>query len=41
MQIPFMYNYANAPGMTTIQSRQVIEQNFNLSVSGIPGNDGK
>lgn len=41
MQIPFMYNYANAPGMTTVRSRQVIEQNFNLSVSGIPGNDGE
>ncbi|EPS96935.1 hypothetical protein FOMPIDRAFT_62080 [Fomitopsis schrenkii] len=40
MQIPFMYNYANAPGLTAIQARQVIEQNFNLSVSGIPGNDG-
>ncbi|KAH9919561.1 glycoside hydrolase family 92 protein [Fomitopsis serialis] len=40
MQIPFMYNYANAPGMTTIQARQVVNGNFNLSVSGIPGNDG-
>ncbi|KAH9835013.1 glycoside hydrolase family 92 protein [Rhodofomes roseus] len=40
MQIPFMYNYANAPGMTTVRAREVITDHFNLSVSGIPGNDG-
>lgn len=41
MQIPFMYHYANRPGLSTQRSRQVIIDYFNTSVSGIPGNDGK
>lgn len=39
MQIPFMYHYANRPGLSTQRSRQVIIDYFNTSVSGIPGND--
>lgn len=39
MQIPFMYHYANRPGLSTQRTRQVIIDYFNTSVSGIPGND--
>lgn len=39
-QIPFMYHYANRPGLSTQRSRQVIAQFFNTSVDGLPGNDG-
>ncbi|KAJ4471850.1 glycoside hydrolase family 92 protein [Lentinula edodes] len=38
-QIPFMYHYANRPGLTTKQTRQVISESYNTSVSGLPGND--
>ncbi|KLO17793.1 glycoside hydrolase family 92 protein [Schizopora paradoxa] len=38
-QIPFMYHYANKPGLSTQRSRQVIAKNFNTSVNGLPGND--
>ncbi|KAI0062314.1 glycoside hydrolase family 92 protein [Artomyces pyxidatus] len=38
-QIPFMYHYANRPGLSTQRSRQTIAQFFNLSVDGLPGND--
>ncbi|KAG7094587.1 hypothetical protein E1B28_005412 [Marasmius oreades] len=38
-QMPFMYHYANRPGLSTQRSRQVIAQNFNTSVNGLPGND--
>ncbi|KAJ3558216.1 hypothetical protein NM688_g1058 [Phlebia brevispora] len=38
-QIPFMYHYANKPGLSTQTSRQVIAQFFNTSVNGLPGND--
>jgi len=38
-QIPFMYHYANRPGLSTKQSRQVISESYNTSVSGLPGND--
>ncbi|GBE89826.1 Uncharacterized secreted [Sparassis crispa] len=38
-QIPFMYHYADNPGMSTQRSRQVIAQWFNTSVNGLPGND--
>jgi len=34
-----MYHYANAPGLSTQRSRQVIAQYFNTSVNGLPGND--
>lgn len=39
-QIPFMYHYANQPGLSTQNSRQVIAEFFNTSVNGLPGNDG-
>ncbi|KJA21326.1 glycoside hydrolase family 92 protein [Hypholoma sublateritium FD-334 SS-4] len=39
-QIPFMYHYANRPGLSTQRSRQVIAQSFNTSTNGLPGNDG-
>lgn len=35
-----MYHYANKPGLSTQRSRQVIAENFNTSVNGLPGNDG-
>ncbi|KIP07755.1 glycoside hydrolase family 92 protein [Phlebiopsis gigantea 11061_1 CR5-6] len=38
-QIPFMYHYANRPGLSTQASRQTIAQFFNTSVNGLPGND--
>ncbi|KAF9483277.1 glycoside hydrolase family 92 protein [Pholiota conissans] len=38
-QIPFMYHYANRPGLSTQRSRQVIAQFFNTSRNGLPGND--
>ncbi|KNZ74745.1 hypothetical protein J132_06286 [Termitomyces sp. J132] len=39
-QIPFMYHYANRPGLSTQRSRQIIAQSFNTSINGLPGNDG-
>ncbi|KAJ6582482.1 glycoside hydrolase family 92 protein [Mycena vulgaris] len=39
-QIPFMYHYANAPGLSTQRSRQIISKWFNTSLIGLPGNDG-
>ncbi|CAL1712499.1 unnamed protein product [Somion occarium] len=39
-QIPFMYHYANRPGLSTQRSRQVIAQFYNTSTNGLPGNDG-
>ncbi|KAG6916146.1 hypothetical protein DXG01_008297 [Tephrocybe rancida] len=38
-QMPFMYHYANRPGLSTQRSRQTIAQFFNTSVNGLPGND--
>ncbi|CAA7263424.1 unnamed protein product [Cyclocybe aegerita] len=38
-QMPFMYHYANRPGLSTQRSRQVIAQFFNTSKNGLPGND--
>ncbi|KAH7883885.1 glycoside hydrolase family 92 protein [Phlebopus sp. FC_14] len=38
-QIPFMYHYANRPGLSTQRSRMIIAQSYNTSVSGLPGND--
>ncbi|KIY53187.1 glycoside hydrolase family 92 protein [Fistulina hepatica ATCC 64428] len=40
MEIPYMYHYANRPGLSTQRSRQVIAQSFNTTVNGLPGNDG-
>ncbi|KAI0085290.1 family 92 glycosyl hydrolase, partial [Irpex rosettiformis] len=39
-QIPFMYHYANRPGLSTQTSRQVIAEFYNTSINGLPGNDG-
>lgn len=41
MEIPFMYHYANLPGVSTQKSRQIIAESFNTTISGLPGNDGK
>ncbi|KDR66486.1 hypothetical protein GALMADRAFT_147907 [Galerina marginata CBS 339.88] len=38
-QMPFMYHYANRPGLSTQRSKQVIAQFFNTSSNGLPGND--
>ncbi|KAF9448478.1 glycoside hydrolase family 92 protein [Macrolepiota fuliginosa MF-IS2] len=38
-QMPFMYHYANRPGLSTQRSRQVIAEFFNTSTNGLPGND--
>ncbi|KAL0064619.1 hypothetical protein AAF712_008445 [Marasmius tenuissimus] len=38
-QMPYMYHYANRPGLSTQRSRQVIAENFNTSINGLPGND--
>ncbi|TFL02330.1 glycoside hydrolase family 92 protein [Pterulicium gracile] len=38
-QMPFMYHYANRPGLSTQRSRQVMAQYFNTSRNGLPGND--
>ncbi|KAH7911239.1 glycoside hydrolase family 92 protein [Hygrophoropsis aurantiaca] len=40
MQIPYMYHYANRPGLTTQKTREIISQFYNTSISGLPGNDG-
>lgn len=39
--MPFMYHYANRPGLSTQRSRQVIAEFFNTSTNGLPGNDGQ
>jgi len=39
-QIPFMYHYANRPGLSTRRSRDTLTTFFNLEVDGLPGNDG-
>jgi putative alpha-1,2-mannosidase len=39
-QMPFMYHYANRPGLSTQRSRQVLAQFFNTTKHGLPGNDG-
>ncbi|KAH7921949.1 glycoside hydrolase family 92 protein [Leucogyrophana mollusca] len=38
-QIPFMYHYANRPGLSTQRSREIISRFYNTTVSGLPGND--
>lgn len=40
-QIPFMYHYANRPGLSTERSRQTISKSYNTTVFGLPGNDGE
>lgn len=39
--MPFMYHYANRPGLSTQRSRQTIAEFFNTSTNGLPGNDGQ
>ncbi|KAH8104929.1 glycoside hydrolase family 92 protein [Phellopilus nigrolimitatus] len=38
-QIPFMYHYADRPGLSTERSRETIARSYNTSVNGLPGND--
>ncbi|KAJ3533543.1 hypothetical protein NMY22_g7290 [Coprinellus aureogranulatus] len=38
-QMPFMYHYANRPGLSTQRSRQVLAEFFNTTRHGLPGND--
>ncbi|KAJ2924654.1 hypothetical protein H1R20_g12427, partial [Candolleomyces eurysporus] len=38
-QMPFMYHYANRPGLSTSRSRKVLEEHFDLTKDGLPGND--
>ncbi|KAJ2917985.1 hypothetical protein MD484_g2436, partial [Candolleomyces efflorescens] len=38
-QMPFMYHYANRPGLSTLRSRKVLEEHFDLTKDGLPGND--
>lgn len=38
-QIPFMYHYADRPGLATQRTRQIIAEFFNTSKNGLPGND--
>ncbi|KAF8632830.1 hypothetical protein AX15_001660 [Amanita polypyramis BW_CC] len=38
-QMPFMYHYANRPGLSTQRSRQILAQYYNTTTDGIPGND--
>ncbi|KAF8760180.1 Glycoside hydrolase family 92 protein [Rhizoctonia solani] len=38
-QIPFMYHYADQPHKSTKRSREVISKFYNLTDTGIPGND--
>lgn len=38
-QIPFMYHYANRPGLSTQRSRMILAESYNTTVSGLPGND--
>lgn len=40
-QIPFMYHYANRPALSTQRSRRIITEEFNITRTGLPGNDGK
>ncbi|CEL59327.1 putative glycosidase Rv0584 OS=Mycobacterium tuberculosis GN=Rv0584 PE=3 SV=1 [Rhizoctonia solani AG-1 IB] len=38
-QMPFMYHYADQPAKSTKRSREVISKFYNLTDTGIPGND--
>ncbi|GJJ11429.1 hypothetical protein Clacol_005662 [Clathrus columnatus] len=38
-QIPFMYHYADRPAFSTQRSRRIITEEFNITRSGLPGND--
>ncbi|TCD69013.1 hypothetical protein EIP91_009076 [Steccherinum ochraceum] len=38
-QIPYMYHYANRPGLSIQRSREVISRFYNTSINGLPGND--
>ncbi|KAF8743056.1 Glycoside hydrolase family 92 protein, partial [Rhizoctonia solani] len=38
-QMPFMYHYADQPHKSTKRSREVISKFYNLTDTGIPGND--
>lgn len=38
--MPYMYHYADRPDLSAIRSREIIARDFNVSVNGLPGNDG-
>ncbi|KAF5354327.1 hypothetical protein D9756_007228 [Leucocoprinus leucothites] len=37
--VPWAYHYANRPDLTARRVREVVYQNFNTDIGGIPGND--
>jgi len=37
--IPWMYHYAGRPDLSVLRVRQVIYNDFNTKISGLPGND--
>lgn len=37
--MPWIYHYADRPDLSVLRVRQVIYENFNTEISGIPGND--
>ncbi|KAF9531264.1 family 92 glycosyl hydrolase [Crepidotus variabilis] len=38
-QIPYMYHYANRPGLSTQRSRETISKYYSTKIDGLPGND--
>lgn len=36
--VPYLYNYINRPDRSVYQSRKVAKNNYNIGVSGLPGN---
>ncbi|KAK0437837.1 glycosyl hydrolase family 92-domain-containing protein [Armillaria borealis] len=37
--MPWIYHYAGRPDLSVLRVRQVVYENFNTKISGIPGND--
>ncbi|KIY52134.1 hypothetical protein FISHEDRAFT_35806 [Fistulina hepatica ATCC 64428] len=38
-EMPWVYHYANRPDLSALRVRQVVFENFNTGIGGIPGND--
>ncbi|KAF8193001.1 glycosyl hydrolase family 92-domain-containing protein [Pholiota molesta] len=38
-EMPWIYHYANRPDLSALRVRQIVYQDFNTGVGGIPGND--
>ncbi|KAF8956574.1 glycosyl hydrolase family 92-domain-containing protein [Flammula alnicola] len=38
-QMPWVYHYANRPDLTALRVRQIVYENFNTGIGGVPGND--